>query len=609
MNRNTFSRFDLAPQVDIQRSRFDRSHSVKTSFNVGELIPFYVDEVLPGDTFKVKTSKVARLQTLITPIYDNLFLDTYYFFVPNRLVWEHWQNFMGENTASAWIPSTEYNVPMISAPSGGWNVGTIADYFGIPTGIQNNENPLKVSALPFRAYSLICNEWFRDENLTSPLSIPVNDSEVTGSNGASFITDVAKGGKPFKVAKYHDYFTSCLPSPQKGPDVSIPVTNDHTLPVFTQSMENSYYSGKSNYGDEFPLWFQYYNHTNLGWAGATVVSNFKNATEYNQGLQLGYSDATDPQGIFFRRLNNEPLRDTYTPLPGDDPVGGEYFTNDMINDEASSFWGASPVNLVAEFNPVFSTINDLRRAFQIQRLYEKDARGGTRYIEILKSHFGVTSPDARLQRPEYLGGNRIPLNVRQVIQTSGTDVESNSSTPLGDVAGMSVTTDVNYDFEKSFVEHGFVIGLCCARYKHTYQQGINRMFSRKTRFDYYWPVLANLGEQGVKNKEIYVQAKDEDDEIFGYQEAWAEYRYMPNIITGEMRSSYAQSLDMWHFGDDYESLPTLSDSWIREDKSNVDRCLQVTSSTSNQIFADIFVENKCVRPMPLYSIPGLIDHH
>lgn len=252
-----------------------------------------------------------------------------------------------------------------------------------------------------------------------------------------------------------------------------------------------------------------------------------------------------------------------------------------------------------------ATINQLRLAFQIQKMYERDARGGTRYIEILKSHFGVTSPDARLQRPEYLGGNRVPININQVIQQSSTT----STSPQGNVAGQSLTTDSHYDFTKSFTEHGFVIGLMVARYDHTYQQGIERMWSRKDRFDYYWPVFANIGEQAIKNKEIYAQGTAKDDEVFGYQEAWADYRYKPNRVTGEMRSAYAQSLDVWHLGDDYDVLPSLSDSWIREDKSNVDRVLAVTSSVSNQLFADIYVANRTTRPMPMYSIPGLIDHH
>lgn len=541
MNRNVESHFALNPtRIDISRSTFDRSSSLKTSFNVGEIIPFYVDEVLPGDTFKVKTSKVVRLQTMLTPMMDNVYLDTYFFFVPNRLTWNHWKQFNGENTESAWLPETSYEVPQITAPSGGWNVGTIADYFGIPTGVAN----LSVNALPFRAYALIMNEWFRDENLSDPLNIPLDDATVTGVNTGTFVTDVAKGGKPYTAAKYHDYFTSALPAPQKGPDVTIPVSSGANLPV--RSLNDTIPSPGS-----IPL------RSSMSFGGTSDVRIQQNT----------------------HALEIETTGSAFTP---------------------ANLWAVNDGSVSA------ATINQLRMAFQIQKLYERDARGGSRYIEILKSHFGVTSPDARLQRPEYLGGNRIPLNVNQIVQQSAT---AEGSTPQGNPVGLSLTTDSHNDFVKSFTEHGFVIGVMVARYDHTYQQGIERMWSRKDRFDYYWPVFANIGEQAILNKEIYAQGTAKDDEVFGYQEAWADYRYKPNRVTGEMRSSYAQSLDVWHLADDYASLPSLSDSWIREDKSNVDRVLAVTSAKSNQLFCDIYVQNKTTRPMPLYSIPGLIDHH
>lgn len=552
MSRNQNSRFALNPtNIDIQRSTFNRPSQVKTSFNVGDIIPFYCDEVLPGDTHQIKTSKVVRLQTLITPMMDNLYLDTYYFFVPNRLVWEHWKEFNGENTASAWIPQSSYTIPQIESPSGGWNVGTIADYFGIPTGVDD----LSVSSLPFRAYALICDQWFRDQNLSDPLVIPLTDATVTGVNTGTWVTDVAKGGLPYKAAKYHDYFTSCLPAPQKGPDVSIGLTGN--APVYGVDGESAIW--QSTRGTDF-----YSTMVNGNpYFAPTVLAGSK-----NQDVNL---------------LSKEKV--------------GTYDTT-IYADLGS----ASAV-----------TINELRLAFQIQKLFEKDARGGTRYIEILKSHFGVTSPDARQQRVEYLGGNRVPINVNQVVQNSATDVTS----PQGNVAGYSLTADTHGDFIKSFTEHGYIIGVMVARYDHTYQQGIERHWSRKTRFDYYLPVLANIGEQAVKNKEIYAQGssvvdsdgKIIDDQVFGYQEAWAEYRYKPSRVTGEMRSSYATSLDVWHLADDYAALPTLSDAWIREDMSNVDRVLAVTSGVSNQLFGDFYIENKTTRPMPLYSIPGLVDHH
>ena len=561
MNRNVESHFALNPtRLDLNRSRFDRSSSVKLSFNVGDVVPFYVDEVLPGDSFQIRTSKVVRMQTLLTPLMDNIYLDTYFFFVPNRLTWEHWKQFNGENTESAWIPQTEYQVPQLTAPAAGWSVGTIADYMGIPTGVKN----LSVNALPFRAYALIMNEWFRDQNLTDPLNIPVDDATVQGVNTGTYVSDVAKGGLPFKASKYHDYFTSCLPAPQKGPDVTIQTAQLGNAPVVP--MNKPVPKDLLNYP---------YN---------VYIPNG------NGDFEAGYHAGSVHKNAF----------------------GGAYWLahtgNANLDPTIDNGVAGYPANLWAQFDNTVSvaTINELRTAFQIQKLYERDARGGTRYIEILKSHFGVTSPDARLQRPEYLGGSRVPININQVIQQSST---AEGTTPLGDTAAYSLTTDVHGDFMKSFVEHGFVIGVMVARYDHTYQQGIERFWSRKSRFDYYWPVLANIGEQAVLNKEIYAQGTAQDNEVFGYQEAWADYRYKPNRVAGEMRSTYAQSLDVWHLGDDYSQLPKLSDSWIREDKANVNRVIAVSDQNANQLFADIYIQNRTTRPMPLYSIPGLIDHH
>lgn len=556
MNRNVESHFALNPtRIDMSRSTFDRSASIKTSFNVGDIVPFFLEEVLPGDTFNVHSSKVVRMQTLLTPMMDNVYLDTYYFFVPNRLVWNHWKEFNGENTESAWLPQTEYSIPQITAPAGGWSVGTLADYFGLPTGVDG----ISVSALPFRAYALIMNEWFRDQNLQDPLVVPVDDATVQGVNSGSFVSDVAKGGKPYIAAKYHDYFTSCLPSPQKGPDVTLSVASQGDLPVVTK---NSSVPTAGSY----PLSF---------------VNDVHDGNAY-------------PLSAFY-------------PLSGSAKLYS--FSGEGVDAGSKSPYSVVPNNLwaVNSGNAIVATINQLRLAFQIQKLYERDARGGTRYIEILKSHFGVTSPDARLQRPEYLGGNRVPINVNQVIQQSGTG--AGADTPQGTVVGMSQTTDTHSDFIKSFTEHGYIVGVMVARYDHTYQQGIERHWSRKTRFDFYWPVFANIGEQAVKNKEIFAQGTAEDDQVFGYQEAWSDYRYKPNRVTGEMRSAYQQSLDVWHLADDYDKLPALSDSWIREDKNTVDRVLAVKSTVSNQLFADIYIKNRATRPMPMYSIPGLIDHH
>lgn len=555
MNRNVESHFALNPtRIDMSRSTFDRSASIKTSFNVGDIVPFFLEEVLPGDTFNVHSSKVVRMQTLLTPMMDNVYLDTYYFFVPNRLVWNHWKAFNGENTESAWIPQTEYSVPQITAPAGGWNVGTLADYFGLPTGVAG----ISVSALPFRAYALVMNEWFRDQNLQDPLVVPVDDATVQGVNTGNFISDVAKGGLPYIASKYHDYFTSCLPSPQKGPDVTLSVVSQGDLPVIAKSDLTPV--------TKVPVQVQQFTSSSSQWINIP-------------GGTLGLaSNGSSDMGVV---------------------VGTPSMTTSKLG--FSNLWAQNSGNAIV------ATINQLRMAFQIQKLYERDARGGTRYIEVLKSHFGVTSPDARLQRPEYLGGNRVPINVNQVIQQSGTG--AGADTPQGTVVGMSQTTDSHSDFMKSFTEHGYIIGVMVARYDHTYQQGIERHWSRKTRFDFYWPVFANVGEQAVKNKEIFAQGTSVDDEVFGYQEAWSDYRYKPNRVTGEMRSAYAQSLDVWHLADDYDKLPALSDSWIREDKNTVDRVLAVKSTLSNQLFADIYIKNRATRPMPLYSIPGLIDHH
>lgn len=569
MNRNQNSHFAYNPtNIDISRSKFKRDSSVKLTFNVGELIPFYVDEVLPGDTFNVSTSKIIRLQTLLTPMMDNVYVDFYWFFVPNRLVWDHWKEFNGENTASAWAPSVEYSVPTVSLAGTEKSsyAGSVADYMGIPK-VDDADRALHVNALPFRSYGLVYSEWFRDENLIDPENIYTGDAEQ--SLGDLLGTGVRSyRAYPYLVSKYFDYFTSCLPAPQKGDAALVPFNFATEAPVIT-GVDHGIYSVSG--GESMPT---------------AALKFFDNTGEAVGGKNVKLSSSSNL------------LADSST------------------YSSVSPVVPAIPGNLWSDLNNVFGgvTINELRTAFQIQKLLEKDARGGTRYIEILKSHFGVTSPDYRLQRPEYLGGNRVPLNINQVIQQS----ETSASSPMGNTAAMSLTSDIHGDFTKSFTEHGILLGLMVARYDHTYQQGLERMWSRQTRFDYYWPVLANIGEQAVKNKEIYAigttAAEDlagsgVDDEVFGYNEAWADYRYKPNRVAGEMRSNVTASLDVWHLADNYSSLPYLSKAWIQEDKSNVDRVLAVTSEVSNQIFADIYIRNMTTRPMPIYSIPGLIDHH
>lgn len=608
MNRNTNSRFSVAPQVDIQRSTFKRDSSVKTSFDVGQCVPFYLDEVLAGDTFKIKTSKVCRMQTLKTPVMDDLFVDTYYFFCPSRILWDHFVNFFGENGDSAWIPEVEYTIPQIEAPEGGWNVGTVADYLGIPIGVDG----ISVNALPFRAVARCYDEWFRDENLMDPLLIPTGDSTVVGTNGSNYIEDVAKGGMPPIACKTHDYFTSGLPSPQKGPEVQInSLSTASLLPVYTTAYPNEHFwQGPVSSGStEFLT--KYKN---------TVLDSYPLQVEIGYPLSSGswgnpqgahpkiFQTSTTPadSGWNAYGLNGKSSSPYQTYIQGLADTDGNPWTNKTIKDLGNSMTSFTPVNLVAESSGkyLFTSINDLRQAFQIQRYYEKCARGGTRFRELLQAHFGTSLGDVRAMIPEYLGGNRLNVNVRQITQTSSTT----DSSPMGDVAGMSVTTDSHFDFEKSFTEPGYIIGFIVARYHHTYQQGIDPLFQRKGIFEFYWPSLAHLGEMPIRNQTIYAQGTSVDDEVFAYQEAWAEYRYKPNRVSGLMRSAANGSLDTWHFADYYTELPHLSASWIQEDKTNVDRVLTVSSAISNQIFADIFVENRTTRPMPLYSIPGLIDH-
>lgn len=575
MNRNVESHFAQLPAAEIQRSTFDRSSSYKTSFNVGDVVPFFVDEVLPGDTFDVSTAKVVRSQTMLTPIMDNIFLDTYYFFVPNRLVWKHWREFCGENRDGAWAPTVEYSIPTIGSPTGGFQSGTIADYMGLPVGVEwKATDPLAPSALPFRAYALICNEFFRDENLTDPLLISLEDANQNGSNGSDYANDVANGGKPFKAARLHDYFSSCLPSAQKGTPVGIPIHvptfQGGTYPLTFGSSLTSSVNGV--YG---PLLVR------TDGAGGTQPVNF------NGGYGALQVDLGSDSWIL-SQSHNWPATDetghTYPVTIGN----GRVVIPPAGNDTDASF-----------------TVNELRLAFAYQRFLESLARNGSRYTELLLGLFGVRSPDARLQRPEYLGGNRIPISVSEV-----TNNAQSTQDFLGDLGAKSNTGDVNHDFIKSFTEHGYLIGVFVARYDHSYSQGLQRFWTRKKFTDFYNPKFAHLGETGVYQCEIMATPQNiaDSSKVFGFQEIWADYRYKPNMVTGEMRPGVNNSLAHWHLADNYASVPTLSDGWIREDKSNVDRVLAVQSSVSNQFWADIYISNKCTRPMPMYSVPGLLDH-
>lgn len=551
MNKKQMAHFTNLPQLNFSRSRFNMDYSVKTSFNTGDLIPLgKAFEVLPGDTIKWKTSSLVRMQTLITPVMDNIYLDTFYFFVPFRLIWDHYVNFLGENDTTPWVSDTTYSIPQVLSPENGWSVGTLADYFGVRPGVGN----LSISALPFRAYSKIVKDWFYDENNQTPPDCLTNDATIQGSNGDDYVVDLVKGGKPFVVARMHDMFSSALPSPQKGASVTLPLGNNAKLRTFSDSYDI---------------------------LGSDTLRVFdKNLSEQiGQGVLSFNVDASQSSTRGAASFRNF----------GDSSYLGVPTSTNMAVDLSSA---------------TATTINDLRLAFQTQRLLERMARGGSRYFEILASQWGVIAPQGLIQRSEYLGGSRSSINVQSVVQTSSTDDIS----PQGNLTGYSVSTKVHNDFTKSFSEPGYIIGLGCVRYMHSYSQGIPKAYMRKDRFDFFNHAFAFIGEQPIKNYEIFAQGTAKDNEVFGYNEAFVDYRYNPNMITGEMRPDAPLSLDVWHLGDDYETLPMLSSTWIREDKSNVDRVLAINSSISNQFFGDFYFNIVATRPMPLFSIPGLIDH-
>lgn len=534
--RNMQHLFSQVPKTEIPRSRFNRSHGLKTTFDSGYLVPILVDEVLPGDTFNLRATLFTRLATLISPIMDNVYLDTFFFFVPERLVFENFQRMCGEQENPD--DSTDFLFPTLNAPSGGFAVGSLADYFGLPTGVNN----LEVRAEPFRCYNLIYNEWFRDENLQD--SVPFTKADSDQISNYSLL----------RRGKRHDYFTSALPWPQKGPGVELPFGGNADINLSSSATMNVPGFSLFNIGA---------SSSNRSYVGGFVGQG--SGRVYVGSDEDGYSLA--------------PTQQTSVDLP--------------VNGLAGWSVDMSSVSSV--------TINQFREAFQIQKWYERAARGGTRYTEILRSFFGVVSPDARLQRPEYLGGSSRRIDISVVPQTSASD----STTPQANLSAFGVGINNKSGFTKSFVEHGWIIGLVNVRADLTYQQGINRMWSRRTKFDMYWPTFAHLGEQAVLNKEIYAQGNTTDDEAFGYQERYAEYRYFPSQVTGKFRSTYAQSLDFWHLAQKFDSLPTLSSQFI-EDKPPIERIVAVQDEP--QFLLDAYFDMNCVRPMPVYGVPGLVDH-
>lgn len=558
MNRNNERHFNQIPQMKASRTRFNRDQTILTTFDSGRLIPFYVDEVLPGDTFQIDTSAIIRMTTPKYPVMDDSFIDFYYFYCPNRILWDNFKYFMGEVESTPWMPKKEYTVPQIkitkqenlSKPA----EGTILDYMGVPTKIKE---AFSINALPIRAYVKIWNEFFRDENVNNEATLKTDDNYIEYATGTitglekeatldSRLWNAYRGGFCLPVNKFHDYFTSCLPYAQRGPEVALPMTGNATL--------------------------------KLGDADGKPIP----ALETGRG----------PEMVVGRTMNT-PGSLVYTGNANEKKM---QFTGQKGNEEGAAGYMYADLSTVTA-----TTINDLRKAVAVQQYYEALARGGSRYREQVQALWDVVISDKTVQVPEYLGGGRYHINMNQIVQTSGQ--QTNTDTPIGETGAMSVTPVNESSFTKSFEEHGFVIGVCCVRHNHSYQQGLERFWSRTDRLDYYVPQFANLGEQPVKKKEIMLTGTATDEETFGYQEAWADYRMKPNRVSGKMRSNAEGTLDFWHYADNYKTVPTLSQEWMTEGTQEIARTLIVQDEP--QFFGAIRVANKTTRRMPLYSVPGL----
>lgn len=565
MNRNNERHFLQIPEMHASRTRFNRDQTILTTFDAGKLIPFFVDEVLPGDTFQVDTTAIIRMTTPKYPVMDDAFIDFYYFYTPDRILWDNFKHFMGEVEETPWMPTKAYAVPQIKingttakpAP----DERSILDYMGVPTKIKK---PFTINALPIRAYVKIWNEFFRDENVNNAAVLKSDDADVTYNFEAEATETLEKdlqnavlGGNLLPVNKYHDYFTSCLPYPQRGPEITLPMQGNANIRAYidkakTKAVES--YGTKTSRAEQW----------NYGYIGQEA------GDKYETKLLTGYPDA---EGKSYWTAS----------LPGQGESG------------PVAYLGADLASVTA------ATINDLREAIAVQQYYEALARGGSRYREQVRALWDVTISDKTVQIPEYLGGGRYQVNVNQIIQTSGQQTESD--TPIGETGAVSVTPIRESSFTKSFEEHGFVIGVACVRHNRSYQQGLERFWSRKDRLDYYVPQFANLGEQPVKKKEIMLTGEATDEETFGYQEAWADYRMKPNRVSGLMRSNATGTLDFWHYADVYNTVPTLSQEWMAEGKAEIARTLIVQSEP--QFFGAVRVANKTTRRMPLYSVPGL----